>query len=128
MTGGRDGLPEQVSRFNWGAFFLPPIWGVAHGQWPGVFFLPLWVFVDNMLRGPRPFGAWSVVLGVSMAFITVGFQAAYAYNANRFAWARTGGRVEPGVFACRQRAWGIAGILVTAAMAAWIVMFLLDAG
>jgi hypothetical protein len=45
--------PAPIPRFNWGAFFIPPIWGVANGQWPGVFFLPLWVFIDNMLRGPQ---------------------------------------------------------------------------
>ncbi len=124
MSGGSAGLPEPIPSFNWGAFFLPPIWGIAHGQWPGIFFLPLWVFVDNMLRNPNAPGAWGTVLGVSMAAVTLAFQAGFAANANRFAWQRVAGRVTPERFAGRQRLWAIAGALTVSGMAVWIVVFL----
>jgi hypothetical protein len=35
-----------------------------------VFFLPLWVFIDNVLRGPQPFGIWSAVAGWTVAALT----------------------------------------------------------
>ena len=40
-------LPE----FHWGAFFMPPIWGAAHGiVIAGLIVLPLWLFLDNNLQ------------------------------------------------------------------------------
>ncbi len=109
-----------IPRFNWGAFLIPPIWGVAHGQWAAVFFVPLWVFVDNMIRGPRPFGVWSVVVGYAMAAVTLGFQVAFALNANRFAWSRVADQISPEEFRRRQRIWGVAGLAGAVAVAAWI--------
>lgn len=120
--------PAPVPRFNWGAFFIPPIWGVANGQWPGVFFLPLWVFIDNMLRGPQPFGIWSVIAGWTVAALTIGAQALYAANANRIAWHKFAGHMSPEQFARRQRIWAIIGVLTFAGMAVWITLFMLGYG
>lgn len=120
--------PPPIPRFNWGAFFIPPIWGIANGQWPGIFFLPLWVFIDNLLRGPQPFGAWSVAAGVTVAGVTLGAQAVYALNANRLAWHRAAGRTSPERFARHQRLWGMAGLLTFAGMAVWITLFVLSRG
>lgn len=121
-------LPEGLPGFNWGAFFLAPIWGVAHGQWSGVFFLPLWVFVDNVLSGPRPFGVWTLVIGWSMALVTLGFQVGFARNANRYAWLRAGGRTSLERFVRGQRAWAIAGGILFVAMALWVGLFPAGAG
>ena len=120
--------PRPIPRFNWGAFLIPPIWGVANGQWPGVFFLPLWVFIDNVLRGPQPFGAWSAVAGWTLAALTAGAQALYAANANRLAWHRFADRMTPEQFARRQRIWGVAGVTTIAGMAVWITLFILGYG
>jgi hypothetical protein len=120
--------PAPIPRFNWGAFFMPPIWGVANGQWPGVFFLPLWVFIDNMLRGPQPFGIWSVIAGWTLAALTIGAQALYAANANRIAWHKVAGHMSPEQFARRQRIWAIIGVLTFAGMTIWITLFMLGYG
>ncbi|MDF1541865.1 MAG: hypothetical protein RQ731_05260 [Anaerosomatales bacterium] len=120
--------PPPIGRFNWGAFLIPPIWGVANGQWPGVFFLALWVFIDNVLRGPQPFGIWSTVAGAVLAGVTIGAQALYAANANRIAWYRMAGRVSPERFARRQRLWGIAGGVTIVGMGVWITLFILGYG
>lgn len=120
--------PSPIPRFNWGAFFIPPIWGVANGQWPGVFFLALWVFIDNVLRGPKPFGAWSTVAGIVLAAFTIGVQVLYAANANRIAWHRYAGRMSAVEFAHRQRIWGIVGAITVVVMSVWIALFLLGYG
>ncbi|MDY0087142.1 MAG: hypothetical protein RBS78_01090 [Coriobacteriia bacterium] len=120
--------PAPIPKFNWGAFLIPPIWGVANGQWPGVFFLPLWLFIDNVLRGPRVFGVWSTVGGVVLAGITIAAQTIFAANANRLAWHRFVGRLTPEQYARRQRAWGIGGIVTIAVMAVWITFFVLGYG
>lgn len=120
--------PSPIPRFNWGAFLIPPIWGVANGQWPGVFFLPLWAFIDNMLRGPQPFGVWSAVMGWSIAGLTLGIQALYAANANRLAWRRVAGHMSPEQYARRQRWWAVIGAVVFAGMVVWITLFILGYG
>ena len=37
-----------VPRFNVGAFFMPGIWGPAHGLWVSILFYPLWLLADNV--------------------------------------------------------------------------------
>ncbi|WP_165055637.1 MULTISPECIES: viscotoxin-A3 [unclassified Adlercreutzia] len=56
------GLP----RFNVGAFFLPPIWGPAHGMWVSILFYPLWLFADNSF-----YAAYSnpSVLSITLALV-----------------------------------------------------------
>lgn len=99
---------------------MPPIWGVAHGQWAGVFFLPAWAFVDNVLRGESAFGAWTIALGLGMALATVGLQIGFAMNANRVAW----GKAQPGLtleaYLRRQSYWAIASAVMAVGMAVWI--------
>lgn len=38
---------KGIPRFNIGAFFLPPVWGPAHGIWASIIFYPLWLVADN---------------------------------------------------------------------------------
>ncbi len=120
-SGGAD---VALPRFNWGAFLIPPVWGIAHGQWAGVFFLPLWIFVDNVLRGPQLLGAAGVVAGWLLAAATLGIQAAYAAHANEHAWRRAAGTVTVERFVRAQRRWAVAGALSIAFMAAAIVSHL----
>ncbi len=116
--------PEGLPRFNWGAFLMPPIWGVAHGQWAGVFFLPAWAFVDNVLRAERAFGVWSVVLGVLMVLATLGLQLAFARNADRVAWRRAAGRIDLATYLRNQRRWAIGCALLAAGMAVWVYAYI----
>ncbi|MCL2025031.1 MAG: hypothetical protein FWG78_04580 [Coriobacteriia bacterium] len=40
-----------LPKFHWGAFFMPPIWGAAHGVViAGLVVLPLWLFLDNNIQ------------------------------------------------------------------------------
>lgn len=39
-----------LPKFNWGAFFMGPLWGPAYGVWAGMIVLPLWLFMDSSLR------------------------------------------------------------------------------
>ena len=93
-----------IPRFNWGAFFMPPIWGVWHNQWAGVFFLPAWAFVDNVIRGEQAWGVWTGVLGWTMFAATIALQVVYARNANRIAWSRVKDTLSVSTPAPRKRA------------------------
>lgn len=46
----RDKDIPELPRFNFGAFFMPPLWGPAHGSWVAGLVLPLWLFVDSVLQ------------------------------------------------------------------------------
>lgn len=121
-------LPVGLPAFNWGAFFVPPLWGVAYGQWAGVFFLPVWAFVDNMIRGSYELGIWTSWVGWGMAAVTLALQAAYARTANRIWWHRTGdpARLEP--YLRHQRIWAYGGAATIALMGVWIALFLAGGG
>ncbi|MDZ4181190.1 MAG: hypothetical protein U1E29_18465 [Coriobacteriia bacterium] len=114
----------EIPRFNWGAFLIAPIWGMAHGQWWGVFFLPAWAFVDNMLRGPRLWGPWTTVIGIGMAAATIGLQALYAASADRLAVRRLEDREAFDRYVRQQRAWAIGGAVVFLGMVVWIALFI----
>lgn len=124
MSECRDTRPA-LPRFNWAAFLIPPVWGLAHGQWAGVFFLPMWLFVDNVLRGPQLLGAASVVGGWLLAAATLGIQAAYAAHANEHAWRRVAGTMTVERFVRAQRRWAVAGTVSVALMVAAVVSHLM---
>lgn len=46
----RDAETPELPVFNWGAFFMPPIWGPAHGNLVAGLVLPLWLFMDSALQ------------------------------------------------------------------------------
>lgn len=116
--------PAGLPRFNWGAFLMPPIWGVAHGQWAGVFFLPAWAFVDNVLRAERAFGVWTTVLGWVMVLATLGLQVGFAMNADRVAWRKRREGVTLETYLRRQRYWAIASAVMAVGMAVWIAAYI----
>lgn len=59
-----EGLPPV----NWGALFMPPIWGPAHGIWITILYYPVWIFADNLL-----YSAYTTpsVLSITLAVLTV---------------------------------------------------------
>jgi hypothetical protein len=108
-----------LPRFNWGAFFMPPIWGIAHGLWAGAFFVPLWAFVDSAIRSTvdKPIGwrlaAWATLVG------TVAFQYEYARKANRLAWRRASERLSLDAYLRRERIWAVAMGVLLAVFVLW---------
>lgn len=117
-------LPEGLQGFNWGAMLVPPIWGVAYGQWAGVFFLPAWAFVDNMIRGSYELGMQTSWLGWTMALATLGLQAGFARTANRIWWHRTQDHAAIERYARHQRLWAVGGVVTLAVMGVWIALFI----
>jgi len=108
-----------LPRFNWGAFFMPPIWGIAHGLWAGAFFVPLWAFVDSAIRSTldKPLGwrivAWATLVG------TVAFQYEYARTANRLAWRRASTHMSLAAYLRRERIWAAAMGLILFVFVVW---------
>lgn len=46
----RDAEVPELPVFNFGAFFMPPIWGPAHGNLIAGLVIPLWLFLDSALQ------------------------------------------------------------------------------
>lgn len=69
---------EGLPRINWGAFFMPAIWGPAHGIWVAILYYPVWLLADNLFYAafatPSPlFITLAIITGVVLAAITVAF-------------------------------------------------------
>lgn len=117
-----DELP-RLPRFNWGAFAFPVLWGPAHGEWAGVVFLPVWLFLDNIVStapGRPPFVA--VFAGFAVA-VTVGAQLFFAKRGNGQAWRKVCDHVTVADFVRRERVWAwVCGPLGVGALT-WAVWY-----
>lgn len=116
-----DGEPvPSLPRFNWAAFALPPIWGIAHGDLAGFFFMPIWLFADSAVASYRV-SPLTKAMAIAVVVLTLAFQAFYAKRANGLAWRRVCDRMSVEQFAKRQRAWAIACVPVGAALVGWAI-------
>lgn len=104
---------EGIPRFNIGAFFLPPIWGPAHGIWASILFYPLWLLADNSFyaafseRTPL-----SIIFAVGVFIITVAITVAYALIGQPLAAHRAAARGQTKrEYLRRQRYWAIGCVI-----------------
>ncbi|WP_172136204.1 viscotoxin-A3 [Adlercreutzia sp. ZJ473] len=110
------GLP----RFNVGAFFLPPIWGPAHGIWVSILFYPIWLFADNSFyaayANPSVLSiALALVVFISLVAGTVVFaivgQPFAAHRAERLGVSRE-------TYLRREKMWAVGCVIAGAVMLA----------
>lgn len=110
------GLP----RLNWGALFMAPVWGPAHGMWATFLYYPLWIFVDNCVfaavHEPSPL---SVSVAVLLSVVTVASCVVFAIVSQPLAAHRAESLgVSRAVYLRRERIWAVAGALGAAAVLA----------
>ena len=108
----------DVPFINWGAFFMAPIWGIAHGDWPAILFYPLWIFCDNLL-----YSAWGnpTALNIALAAITLVVMAAVMIGYARVSSPRSAHRAaEAGdtleQYLRREKHWAVGMALIAVAM------------
>lgn len=105
---------KGIPRFNVGAFFMPAIWGPAHGLWVAIIFYPLWLVADNTFyaafsqRTPLAI-AVAVAVFVVMVAITVAFSLIGQPLAARRAASRGKTKEE---YLKSQRIWAAACIAI----------------
>ena len=93
-----DVEPPELPRFNWAAFFMPPIWGAAHGiYFAGLVVIPLWLFLDSAIQAAvykvgagTPLLSRIIVYTVTVLLIagTLGLMTWFGRTAWGVAWRR----------------------------------------
>lgn len=70
---------KGIPRFNIGAFFMPPIWGPAHGIWASIIFYPLWLIADNTFYAAfSQRTAMSIAVAIFVFVVTVALTVAFS--------------------------------------------------
>lgn len=123
---GSGEMPRSIERFNWGAFFLMPLWGVVHGSAAVIG----WWLVQQAsalaiasLVGVTSSGSAVAAASSAGMVINIAIGLWVGMNANRWLWRREGLRLQlidgarprfsVGRFMSRQLAWLIAGGALT---------------
>ncbi|MCR5261273.1 MAG: hypothetical protein K6C94_05490 [Candidatus Gastranaerophilales bacterium] len=95
-------LPEELKKFNWGAFFLTWIWGLGNKS-----YIALWALLSGIVSAIPVIG-----------FAAIGFNIWLGLKGNEYAWHNKDWEsVEQ--FNETQKKWVIAGAIV------WVVLFVL---
>jgi hypothetical protein len=102
VIGAYDVAPEDeipaLPSFNWGAFFMPPIWGASHGVViSGLLVLPLWLFLDTTIQNAvyevgsqtpemTRYGVYAMT--VLLTVLTIAFMAWFGKTGWAIAWRK----------------------------------------
>lgn len=105
---------EGIPRFNIGAFFMPPIWGPAHGIWAAIIFYPLWLVADNSF-----YAAWtertplSIALAAIIFVVTVAITVAFSLIGQPLAAHRAAAKGKTKEeYLKTQRIWAVVSIAI----------------
>ncbi|NTW28481.1 MAG: hypothetical protein HGA39_03855 [Coriobacteriia bacterium] len=119
-----DGEPvPSLPRFNLAAFLIPPIWGPAHGEWTGVIFLPIWLFMDSVIASAEGGGPLRLITASIVVLITLAFQFWFGRRGNGLAFRRVCDRVRIDDFVKRQRIWAAVAVPAFALLLGWAFYF-----
>ena len=88
------GIPAEARKFNWGAFFLYPLWGFANGMW--------WLFFVNLILAFIP------VVGGIAQFVLMIYMG---IKGGELAWTKKTWR-DLDHFVSVQHSWKVAAIIL----------------
>lgn len=110
LYGEDDPLPH-MPRMNWGALFMPALWGPVHGQWYMILFYPLWLVLDNLVYA-AVHGTGNVVIAVISSALTAAFMIYYALHANAWGYVRVASDKTPEEYLRRERVWTVVFLIM----------------
>lgn len=113
---------SKLPRINWGALFMPAVWGPGHAQWLTILFYPIWIFADNCFVSAIEHGGIFIFLSVLVFIGTVAVTVMYARTAGQKAYLRVAHRMSMEQYLKRERVWTAVSILIAAvflAFATW---------
>lgn len=103
---------EKLPAVNWGALFMPAVWGPAHGQWITILFYPLWIFADSCLLNAVFYGGFTIVLAVTVVLGTAGLMIFFARTVGQKAYLRVAHKTTLEDYLRRERIWVVVSILI----------------
>ena len=123
-----DKFLEGLPRMNWGAFFMPGIWGPAHGFWVCILFYPLWLFIDNMLYTAYVYPApLSIGMAILCSILLAALTVAFAIVSQPFAAHRAEDKgMTREQYLKRERIWTVVSIVLAIAALAWATYYNLN--
>lgn len=107
---------EGIPRLNIGAFFMPAIWGPAHGIWAAIIFYPLWLIADNTFYAAfaQP-STLSIVVAAFVFVVMVGITVAFSLIGQPLAAHRAAARGKTKEeYLKSQRIWAVACVVIGA--------------
>lgn len=113
-----DAFMKGLPRFNIGAFFMPPIWGPAHGFWITILYYPAWLIADNLFFATylEP-TTMSVVLSILTAIFLLGVTIAFAIVSQPIAAHRAQDKgVSRSDYIKREKRWAVISIAIAILM------------
>lgn len=122
---GEEAIAAELSKLpkmNWGALFMPAIWGPAHGSWITILFYPIWIFADNCLVAGVQFGGLAIVGSVIVFLGTAALMIFYGLTAGQRAYLRVAHKMTMETYLKRERIWTVVSLaiaLVFIAFATW---------
>ena len=118
------GLPP----INIGAFFMPGIWGPAHGFWACILFYPLYLFADNLFYNAYTLGEpWMIVLAVVAAIVLLIAHIAFARVSGPLSAHRADNKgVSRETYVKRERIWAAVCIILAIAALVWATYYNID--
>lgn len=123
---GAGEMPRDAYRFNWGAFFLTPLWAIVHASAATIGWWMVGIFatitIASMLT-PTSAVATIAIAGSMASVIEIAVRLWVGVNANAWLWKRERARLENiegsqprftlGAYQLRQLRWMIAGAVIT---------------
>lgn len=113
---------SELPAINWGALFMPAVWGPAHGSWLTILFYPLWIFADNCLVSGIQYGGVAAVASAVVFLGTAAVMIMYARTAGQKAYLRVAHKLTMQQYLKRERIWtfvSLAIALVFIGFATW---------
>ena len=119
---------EGLPLLNWGALFMPGIWGPAHGFWVCILFYPLWLFVDNLVfaayTDPVP---WKIAVAAVAVVIIIVLTIVFARVSQPFAAHRAENKgVSRETYLKRERIWAVVCLVLAIAALIWATYYNLN--
>lgn len=123
-----DEFLKGLPRINWGALFMPGIWGPAHGFWASILFYPLWLLVDYLVYGAyflqEP---WIIAVATIVVIITIAATIIFAIVCQPIAAHRAeAAGVSRQTYLKRERIWAVVCFIIAVVAVAWATYYNLN--
>lgn len=113
---------SKLPSINWGALFMPAVWGPGHAQWLTILFYPLWIFADNCFVNAIFHGGIFIFFSALVFLGTAAVTFFYARTVGPKAYLRVAHKMSMEDYLKRERTWAVVSVIIAVvflAFATW---------